>query len=275
MAITYKRLVEPEDLYELEKLEGKVWTGDSVIPFHMTVTLQKFGGLFIGAFDGDEMVGFLYSFPGYTDGESHLCSHMLGIQTEYRKQGIGVVLKWMQRDEALKQGYRKVTWTYDPLETVNASLNIGKLGGIVRRYIPNCYGELKDELNRGLPTDRLLVEWFIESDRVERYKQRQTAPIGAGGVSVLTYEIDSSGLPVPKESRLDAIEKTILLPVPSQFQEIKLAGLERAHAWRNATSELFTHYFERGYTVCAVERDPVEPIVRYVLSSAPLTTILG
>lgn len=154
MNITFRKLAEKTDLEKLEELESAVWSESSVVPSHMTLTLAKFGGLFLGAFDGDRMIGFLYSFPGYTDQELHLCSHMLGFLPEYRKQGLGVQMKWMQRSEALAEGYRRITWTYDPLETVNAYLNLVKLGGVVHRYIPNCYGELADDMNRGLPTDR-------------------------------------------------------------------------------------------------------------------------
>lgn len=274
MEITFKRLTDQVDLQELERLEGAVWSGESVIPLHMTRTLHKFGGLFLGAYDKKYMIGFLYSFAGFMDGEPHLCSHMLGFLPDYRRLGLGVTMKWMQKEEALKMGYRKISWTYDPLETINAYLNIAKLGGIVRRYIPNCYGELNDDFNRCLPTDRFLVEWFIESKRVERYQVEKQAASTKNSVPVLTYGWDAQGLPVPGEARFDRDADTITLPVPAHFQQVKQASLEHAVQWRAATGKLFPHYFSRGYAVCGVERDQTEPIVRYILSKAPLTELL-
>jgi predicted GNAT superfamily acetyltransferase len=272
MTITFRKLTDKTELQELELMEGTVWSGSSVIPLHMTLTVAKFGGLFLGAYDGDRMIGFLYSFPGYTDGELHLCSHMLGFLPEYRKQGLGVRMKWMQRKEALLAGYPKITWTYDPLETVNGYLNIAKLGGIVRRYLPDCYGELNDDLNRGLPTDRFLVEWFIASDRVERHHAGQPRrPDTAGLPEVLSYDL-SGDLPRPRDIRLDCSGERLLLPVPAHFQAVKQADMGAAAAWREATRALCTRYFEKGYVVTDLLRD--QSVVRYVLEKRPVEDIL-
>lgn len=275
MAITYKRLTEQADLLELERLQENIWSKDSVIPLHMTLTLHKFGGLFLGAYDGDDMIGFQYSFAGFMEEEPILCSHMLGFLPEYRRHGLGVIMKWMQREEALKMGYRKISWTYDPLETVNANLNLAKLGGIVRRYVPNCYGELNDEMNRGLPTDRFIVEWFIDSKRVERYQVEQQTPSMRKSEPILSCRLDEQGLPVPVEARFDIDADTLVLPVPAHFQQVKRASFAHAVQWRTVTGQLFPHYFNLGYVVCGVERDEKEPIVRYLLSKGPLSELLG
>lgn len=274
MSITFRKLTEPAQLQQIEALEGAVWNTDEVIPYHMTITLAKFGGLFLGAFDEDKMIGFLYSFPGYTHGEPHLCSHMLGFLPEYRKQGLGVQMKWQQRDEALAMGHTKITWTYDPLETVNGMLNIVKLGGVVRSYLPDCYGQLDDEFNRGLPTDRFLVEWFLSSNRVERHHAGQAKrPAGIEDApEVLTFELVDQ-VPRPLEMRLDLQEPVLLLPVPAHFQEVKRKELDTAKAWRAMTSELFTSYLEKGYTVTYMLRD--QDVVRYVLERQPLPSILN
>ncbi|MFY0544617.1 GNAT family N-acetyltransferase [Brevibacillus sp. H7] len=274
MNITFRALTEKADLHALEELEAAVWSGDSVIPLHMTLTLAKFGGLFLGAYDDDTLIGFLYSFPGFTDGEPHLCSHMLGFLPEYRKRGLGVRMKWLQREEALKLGHRKITWTYDPLETVNGYLNIAKLGGVVKRYLPNCYGELNDEMNRGLPTDRFLVEWFIDSQRVEQYRVSKPPLISTEGApSVL--ETDLSGdLPYPRTHRLNELSDVLLLPVPAHFQALKRADMEAAREWREVTRTLFTHYLARGYVITGVIRDQSLPLVHYVLENKQLDVIL-
>ncbi len=267
MAITLKRLTEKADLQTLEMLEGAVWSEDSVIPLHMTLTLAKFGGLFLGAFDGDEMIGFLYSFPGFTDGEPHLCSHMLGFLPAYRKRGLGVRMKWRQREEALKLGHTKITWTYDPLEAVNAYLNLAKLGGVVRRYLPNCYGELNDEMNRGLPTDRFLVEWFIASERVSRYHAGQPKRIvlDAAVPQVLSWNLSPAGVPVPGQSETSVGEPVIAVPIPSDFQQVKRTDMGIATEWRTVTREVFQRYLNAGYAAVDVVRSQSQPVVTYVL----------
>lgn len=267
MTILLKKLTEKSELVELERLEAAVWSEASVIPLHMTLTMAKFGGLFLGAYDQEEMIGFLYSFPGYTEGEFHLCSHMLGFLPEYRKMGLGVKMKWLQREEALQMGYQKVTWTYDPLETVNAYLNIAKLGGIVRRYLPNCYGELQDEMNKGLPTDRFLVEWFIASDRVEQYLQGEASQILESETPsmVLGYTLSEQNMPVPGDASLNQTEELIGINVPAHFQEVKKSDMNLAANWRQITRELFQHYFAADYAVVDVKRHETDPIVTYLL----------
>lgn len=273
MTVTFRKLTEPSDLQQIEEMEGLVWSPDSVIPYHMTLTIAKFGGLFLGAYNGDKMIGFLYSFPGYTNKEPHLCSHMLGFLPAYRKQGLGVQMKWLQREEAIEQGFSKITWTYDPLETVNGYLNIAKLGGVVHRYLPNCYGTLDDDFNRGLPTDRFLVEWFIDSERVDRHRAGQAEPpVTKEAPSVLSYE-GKDGLPRPVDIRLDLQEPVLLLPVPAHFQEVKRADMGIAAAWREATRSLFENYFALGYTVTHLQRK--QSVVSYVLEKESLSTILG
>ena len=273
MAITLRKLTERKEIELLEELEGKIWDPNDAIPYHMTLTMSKFGGLFLGAFDDDQLIGFLYSFPGFTNGESHLCSHMLGFLPDYRKRGLGVQMKWMQLDEAKTLGFSKITWTYDPLETVNGVLNIVKLGGIVRTFLPDCYGELNDDFNRGLPTDRFLVEWFVDSGRVARHRAGQAVNVHSENApEVLRYEI-IDGIPQVTDISLSHDEPVLLLPVPAYFQDVKRADFEIARRWREATGQLFTHYLAQGYVVTSITRDEV--IVRYVLEKRPLGDILS
>lgn len=266
MTIELRKLTEKEELQEMERLEAAVWSQASVIPLHMTLTLHKFGGLFLGAYDNGQMVGFLYSFPGFREGQPHLCSHMLGFLPPYRKQGLGVQMKWLQREEAMRMGYSCITWTYDPLESVNAYLNIAKLGGIVRHYLPNCYGNLEDEMNRGLPTDRFLVEWFLRSERVvQKQKQASVNESWEDASPALAYATGPDGFPRVTSISLAFPHDAIHVSVPAHFQDLKKADMAAAMAWRTQTGELFTHAFSRGYTVVDVRRSEQEPIVTYLL----------
>ncbi len=175
-----------EELEACVQLQIDVWgyaDGD-VIPRRVFLVAQKIGGQVIGAFDtelsaaspdGDasSLVGFAFSLPGIKPAAdanarpvSYLHSHMLAVREGYRNSGIGRRLKLAQRDDALLRGIRRMEWTFDPLEIKNAFLNIRKLGAIVRRYEPNFYGSSSSRLQGGLPTDRLVAEWYMDSPRV-------------------------------------------------------------------------------------------------------------
>jgi predicted GNAT superfamily acetyltransferase len=165
------------------QLQIETWGYDEsdVIPRKAFLVGQKTGGQVIGAFDTDlpgagthghpeSLVGFAMSLPGVkTNGATprpYLHSHMLAVRDAYRNRGLGAQLKLEQRREALNRKIRLMEWTFDPLEIRNAHLNIHKLGAIVRRYHVNFYGVSSSRLQGGLPTDRLVAEWYLDSPRV-------------------------------------------------------------------------------------------------------------
>ena len=113
-------------------------------------------------------MGFAMALPGYRDGKPYLHSHMLAVLSQYRNAGLGRRLKLAQRDDALARGFELMEWTFDPLEIKNAHLNIARLGAIARRYQRDIYGPSTSPLQGGLPTDRLIVEWWLRSERVRR-----------------------------------------------------------------------------------------------------------
>ncbi|HXW55595.1 MAG TPA: hypothetical protein VEJ67_07610 [Candidatus Cybelea sp.] len=154
--------------YELcVELEQATWGEDVVVPSTIFVVAQHTGGQIIGAFDGAKMVGFTLALPGVRDGQPFLHSHMTAVAAAYRDRGVGRRLKLFQRYEALKRGIHLVEWTFDPLEIKNAYFNLVRLGAVARRYIQNCYGFTESPLHAGLPTDRLVAEWWLDSDRVK------------------------------------------------------------------------------------------------------------
>ncbi|MGA3346952.1 MAG: GNAT family N-acetyltransferase [Terracidiphilus sp.] len=161
------------------QLEIETWGYDptDVIPRKAFLVWQKVGGQAIGAFDREishgpeSLVGFVLSLPGMKTENgaprSYLHSHMLAVKESYRNRGLGVELKLAQRREALERGIHLVEWTFDPLEIKNAFLNIHKLGATARRYEIDFYGVSSSRLQGGLPTDRLVAEWQLDSPRVE------------------------------------------------------------------------------------------------------------
>jgi predicted GNAT superfamily acetyltransferase len=162
----------------------------------MFVVAQKIGGQVIGAFEGTEMVSFALAIPGARNGHSYLHSHMLAVRLDHRNAGLGRRMKLFQREDALARGFELIEWTFDPLEIKNAYLNIEKLGAIARRYTINQYGITSSPLQGGLPTDRLIAEWWLKSKRVEEAvrgrRQQQASMLKAISVPANVYEWKAS-----------------------------------------------------------------------------------
>src|SRR5436190_19859536 len=149
-------------------LQKEVWgfSDAELMPVRVFVIANKIGGQVIGAFDGEELVGFALALPGHRNGHSYLHSQMLAVRQQHRNGGLGRRLKLYQREDAIARGFELMEWTFDPLEIKNAYLNIEKLGAIARRYNMNQYGVSSSALQGGLPTDRLVAEWWLSSRRV-------------------------------------------------------------------------------------------------------------
>jgi predicted GNAT superfamily acetyltransferase len=212
-------------------LQIDVWgySDGDVIPRRVFVVAQRIGGQVIGAFDGDTLVGFAMSLPGYRDGKPYLHSHMLAVLPQYRNAGIGRSLKLAQRDDAIARGFDLMEWTFDPLEIRNAHLNVARLGVIVRRYQPDFYGPSSSPLQGGLPTDRLYAEWWLRSDRV---------------ASILRGEAQS----------IEVIER---VTVPHTIYQWKQDAQQRnlALAVQSSNREALESAFRRGFAVIGYERD--------------------
>jgi len=173
------RIAPLRELREFERcveLQLAVWgySDGDLIPKRVFIVAERIGGQVLGAFDtakgdaGDAIVGFAMSFPGYREGRAYMHSHMLAVLPEYRNLGLGRRLKLAQREDALARGIDRMEWTFDPLEIKNAHLNIARLGAIARRYRRDFYGPSTSPLQGGLPTDRLVAEWWLRSERVTR-----------------------------------------------------------------------------------------------------------
>jgi predicted GNAT superfamily acetyltransferase len=168
-AIVIRHCQGLDELRVCVALQKEIWnfSDAELVPLRMFVVAGKVGGQVMGAFDGKEMVGFALSIPGTRNGHVYLHSHMLAVRKEYRNNRLGRRLKLLQRADALARGIELIEWTFDPLEIKNAYLNIEKLGAIARRYNINQYGITSSPLQGGLPSDRLIAEWWLKSKRVE------------------------------------------------------------------------------------------------------------
>lgn len=254
-----------EDVHAVEKLQREVWPGSEtdVVPGHLLLTIEHNGGLLLGAFVDEKLVGFVLGFLGVDTASPDRVamarlkhsSHMLGVHPDYRDRGIGVALKLAQRRQLLAQGVRLATWTYDPLQSRNAHLNIRRLGALCRRYIPNAYGEMRDDLNQGLPSDRFEVEWWVTSSRVETRVERTRPPLdlanflAAGAEKVNPASLDEQDLPRPSETPASLDGNLLLVEIPPDFDRIKQQDIDLAYAWRQHTRDIFQSAFEAGYIV--------------------------
>ncbi|RAL24207.1 GNAT family N-acetyltransferase [Thermoflavimicrobium daqui] len=265
-----KILQTVDELTEVQKLEQHIWQMDP-IPVHQTLTCIKNGGMMLGIFHKEQLIGFCYGFPGFVNGKGYLCSHMLGIHPNYQNQGLGEKLKQAQREWAIHMGYQLITWTYDPLESINGYLNLEKLHGICQTYIENCYGEMEDALNQGLPSDRLMVEWWIHTPHVIekqkppfiKYKQPLLLPWNLNKRDFPFLDDHVIDLPTIWREHLSE-RKAIFIPIPTQFQKIKQTDFSLALDWRLKIRYLLQVLFAEGYALTGVKRQTDEPIQYYV-----------
>jgi predicted GNAT superfamily acetyltransferase len=226
-------LAEMQACFALQKEVWKFADAD-LVPVRMFVVATKIGGHVIGAFvesnDEKELIGFALAIPGMRNGHCYLHSHMLGVRQQYRNGGLGRRMKLHQREDALARGFELMEWTFDPLEIKNGYLNIEKLGAIARRYNVNQYGITSSPLQGGLPTDRLVAEWWMKSKRVE---------------AVLA---DAPRAKFKCRERID---------VPAEIYEWKAAAATRTQALavQGSNRERFNRAFAEGLSVLGYERD--------------------
>jgi predicted GNAT superfamily acetyltransferase len=154
------------EFYAVEQLQKEIWSIEDreVLPAIHMIAACEVGAILLGAFEGDEMVGFVYGFPGLEDGEPIIHSDMLAVKREYRDRGLGSELKRAQRDETLARGIRRITWTFDPLQAKNAYVNLEHLGAIATRYLRDFYGQTTSPLHN-LGTDRLWIVWDLDHEK--------------------------------------------------------------------------------------------------------------
>jgi predicted GNAT superfamily acetyltransferase len=149
-------------------LQKDVWgfVDAELVPLRLFVVGERIGGHVVGAFNGQQLVAFAFGLPGMREGHPYIHSHMLAVREELRNTGLGRAMKLFQRELVMRQGFALMEWTFDPLEIKNAYFNVERLGTIARSYVVNQYGITGSPLQGGLPSDRLVAEWWLKSERV-------------------------------------------------------------------------------------------------------------
>ncbi len=264
--LSFELLKTYEETNQFNALTRRIWgtNADDDIPVHVLVTMAKNGGgmLVARADDGpaefNGMVGMALWWLGVqrraeqTTPAIKICSHMAGVLPAWQGQGVGLQLKLKQRSIVLEQGLTDwVTWTYDPLYRTNGAFNIHRLGAICNTYARNVYGELDDDLNRGTPSDRCQVDWWLRSERVE------LAACGAypngqqswAGCQVLPSTRGHSGFLQPLECSLTFENAAVAVPVPDDIGIIRRSDPPLGHMWRMYMRAALETAFAAGYLI--------------------------
>lgn len=228
--ISIYQLSRYEEFADVVALQKEIWGYSEIelLPLRFFIVANKIGGQVLGAFDQREMVAFCICIPGLKEnGKHYLHSHMMGVLPRYRNTGLGRQMKLKQRQYALAEDVPLIEWTFDPLEIKNAFFNIERLGAIIRRYVHNQYGTTTSHLHGGLPTDRLVPEWWVRSERVEAI---------------------CNGLPYQRPETLARIS------LPANIAEIRKDRPEEAREIQARIADQFTEYFRRDWAVIGFEK---------------------
>jgi predicted GNAT superfamily acetyltransferase len=275
-------LESPAEMEAIEDIERQIWPGSEtdVIPSHLLLAAVHGGGLVIGAYDDSKspprLIGFVFGFPGLyitPDGPriKH-CSHQLGVLPEYRNSGIGFRLKRAQWQMVRHQGIDRITWTFDPLLNRNAHLNISKLGAVCNTYLRDFYGQMRDEMNRGLPSDRFEVDWWVHTRRVERRLSKRSRR----QLQWNDYRKAESRIIPAFSTRWEvslADNPLVLIEVPVNFNRLRKDNPDSALEWRLYSRSIFEDLFSEGYLITdyVQSTEENEKSCYYVLSHGEAT----
>ncbi|HYL86359.1 MAG TPA: GNAT family N-acetyltransferase [Candidatus Angelobacter sp.] len=220
-----------EEFHGCVELQREIWGEKDleVEPTTMFVVAAHSGGQVLGAFDGKRLIGYTLAVVGLRDRVPYLHSHMTGVLSQYRDKGVGRMLKLFQREEALSRGIRFVLWTFDPLELRNAHFNLNRLGAICRNYLPNLYGVTTSPLHRGLATDRLLVEWQLDSPRA---------------VAAINNLVK------------DPLEAPAVIELPADLERWLREDSAEVGKLQSRLREEFTKWFAKGYAAVSLRTGP-------------------
>ena len=221
--ISIRQIETFAELRAVEELQKEVWgiPDIDVVPLTQLIAAKAAGGVLLGAFDRQALVGFVYGFVAEEEGEMAHHSHMLAVKNAYRNFNLGYKLKLAQREEVLAQGISLITWTFDPLQSLNAYFNFAKLGVVCDRYMINFYGEEASSFLHQSGTDRFWVKWLLTSDRVVK-------------------RLNSTKVELENPS------DKMLIKIPA---DVNVLSNELAVEWRHRTRRAFTEALEAGYVV--------------------------
>ena len=256
-----RELAQHEERAEAVRIQDETWGAGFTerVPAAILLVAQKTGGVAAGAFSPEgRMLGFVFGMMGVRDGQLIHWSDLLAVRPEAQGRRLGEALKTFQRDHCRALGIETMYWTFDPLVARNAHLNLNRLGAAVDEFVPNMYGTNTSSPLHALGTDRFIAAWNV-STTPEPLPSSASLLVGAPVVAGAGSEAPAGGWTLP-----DA--PAVAIRIPSDYQSLVRADVERARQWRTSTSGAFSHYFTRGYRVTAFV-PPHGPHATYLLSS--------
>ena len=255
--ITIREITDNQGFRECLKLQQETWGRGFIdlVPGSMLMIAQKTGGLVLGAFVGESLVGFVFSFAGWKGNLKIQWSDMLAVKKPYRNLKIGLRLKLRQRQILRKRGVQEIYWTFDPLESKNAYFNFQKLGIVVEEYLPNLYGVTHSPLHRGLETDRFLAIWRIQNPQSSSTAaSKRAVPLERSNL-INECALSRENHLIPGHPNLRLLGKKVLrserlyLEIPNNISEISKKDLVLARQWQLCTRLACRHYLRKGYMI--------------------------
>ncbi len=253
---TFRRLQKPEELRQAEELQREAWGLTDEPPTSRTIlrAIQDNGGLVLGAFADIYLAGVTIGILGWDGTRLYHYSHMNAVRPAYQNHHVGFRLKVYQREEVLKQGLPLMRWTFDPLQSKNARLNVRRLGAHPDHYYLHYYGTMGSEVNRGLESDRLRVSWALDDPEVERRvagqypSPEQDRARWAEAQALVETQLGEAGLRVPTTVS-EPSRPTAHLEIPFDLQSVRDHQAGTLRTWRHATRDAFRAAFDLGYRV--------------------------
>lgn len=246
--VEVRQLKNIEECRQCERVQTHTWGAPGVTSEALTAA-QKYGGVLIGTLIDGKVVGFIFAFLAQYHGRLAHWSHMMAVEAKYRDQGFGFKMKMVHRQVALERGIQSICWTFDPLQSRNARLNIWRLGAWAEEYVPDCYGRFPSLLEKGLPSDRWVANWRIGTVRVKKRLRGETPPIPPSLPRVNETRLNSQGFPQNRAIRLDFADRRLLVEIPAQTDAMRSQAMPLARRWRLEARRIFQHYLSKGYRV--------------------------
>jgi predicted GNAT superfamily acetyltransferase len=250
--VVLRQLHSMEEFRALLELQVLIWGmsyGDATSP-HLMAAVRHNGGVIIGAEIGGQLVGFCFGFPVPRGDQWLLWSHMTGVISDYQGQGIGHKIKLAQRQWCLDRGYTMMGWTFDPMQRGNANFNFHRLGTVSNIYIVNHYGEMTDEINAGLASDRLEVTWHLNDERVRTLAEKPLVETNDNRFEKTAFLLRRNDLGDLIRAEETPFERdTCYVEIPYRVSDLKRDNIDEAQHWQLAVRWALQQAFERNYTI--------------------------
>lgn len=242
------------ELRKIATIRSEIWPNDGAVALDHMKFISQHGGIVLGAYLQENLVGYVYSFPGYKQNQVYLILQNICILPSYQQQKIGEALMKRLKEEAKLLGYQEMVWTFEPLESVNAYVYLHKMGATSSVYIRNCYENDQDNM----PIDRFFTRWHIAQSYEPPSYTFEDLKEKAYNIQLSTNSSTSLLSFDPEKLEKNSF---LLIPVPANFSVLPR---QKAYEWRIQTQPIFEQIFKRGWEVFDLIKNPhSEQLIHY------------